>query len=547
MSILGLNLRNAIIARNNSRPTIRLVNDKYATKVALAEHHVPVPGTISLIRSRYELGEFDWNCLPESWALKPNRGRRGEGIMLADAWDGNGWRTASGSPLRRDAIRFQVERILDGEHSLEGLERDVAMFEPLIRPNHLLGAIVPEGLPDVRVICFGQEPLMAMTRLPTTASGGKANLHQGAIGAAIDMETGAVFRAMLGEDEVTHHPDTGFRLLGLQIPHWGEIVAAATRCGPALGLGYCGADIVLDRERGPLVIECNAYPGLQIQAINATGLKARLDAVARQDSSFWSRFQRSAHYHADFLSRERRLRQLGPAPLHPGFESIEDLLRMDGTPGFSMFSAFTKFFFDLGVDPALADEAEKAMRAGAWEERGVGPGDTMIVRTTAWSNLVVTGRIERQDTGEPCFRMTKVSAVHSAARRKGRFVATGPILIIDDEPLIADYLADELVHAGHTAHCAHDGESARQRLAQEIPAAILLDHSLPDTDGVTLLRAIRKDPRLTDVPVLMITGNNGFDLIHEAFAAGADEYLVKPFDAVEVVARLERLASAAKS
>jgi len=293
---LGLNLRNAIIARNTPRAAVRLVNDKYTTKVALAAHDVPVPPTIAMFANRRDLAEFDWDGLPDAWALKPNRGRRGEGILLADARLQDGWRTASGQELSRDRIRFRIERILDGEHSLEGLERDSAMVERLIRPHPLLAEVVPEGLPDVRIVCLGEEPLMAMARLPTVASGGKANLHQDAIGAAIDLESGEVFRAMLGCRIVTHHPDTGCVLGGIKIPCWTEILATARRCARALGLGYFGADIVLDQEQGPLVIECNALPGLQIQVINAVGLKSRLDAVTSRPIGLWNVFRLSARY-----------------------------------------------------------------------------------------------------------------------------------------------------------------------------------------------------------------------------------------------------------
>ena len=174
MTVLGMNQRNFIIAKNNPRKSIRLVNDKYRTKVVLAEAAVPVPGTIALIESLDDLEKFSWADLPDTWALKPNRGMRGEGILLASRRDGEDWRTASGRLLARDEIRFHIERILDAEYSLEGLDRDAAMIEPLIVPHPLLQEVVPEGLPDTRIICLGEEPLMAMMRVPTRASDGKA-------------------------------------------------------------------------------------------------------------------------------------------------------------------------------------------------------------------------------------------------------------------------------------------------------------------------------------------------------------------------------------
>jgi hypothetical protein len=71
-------------------------------------------------------------------------------------------------------------------------------------------------------------------------------------------------------------------LTGEAIPYWAETVAAARRCSAALDLGYVGVDLVIDAERGVQVLECNAYPGLEIQNINGAGLGSRIDAVLRQ-------------------------------------------------------------------------------------------------------------------------------------------------------------------------------------------------------------------------------------------------------------------------
>ena len=279
--VLGLNRRNWLIARYNPRFAIHSVNDKFRTKERLAEHGVPVPQTLALLENREQLTEFDLDRLPEAWAMKPNHGRRGEGILLISGRDESGWKTVSGMELSRERIIAHASHILDGEHSLDGAHSDSAIVEPLIRTHPVLARIVHYGLPDVRIICFGPVPLMAMVRLPTNASGGKANLHQGAIGAAVNFKSGKIFRAVLHGESIARHPDTGIELVGKELPLWDEIVDAASRCAGALKLGYVGVDAVLDDEKGVMVLECNAHPGIEIQNINAQGLWPRVKAAQR--------------------------------------------------------------------------------------------------------------------------------------------------------------------------------------------------------------------------------------------------------------------------
>jgi alpha-L-glutamate ligase-like protein len=279
MSILGMNHRNALIQRYNPREAIKRVNMKFQTKQRLAGAGVPVPQTLALIGSVTELAEFDSGSLPDAFAVKPNRGRRGEGVILVDGRTEHGWRQLNGETLTTKMLADHVNRIMDGEMSLEGSNSDAALFEPLIRTHPDFARLVPYGLPDIRIICFGHEPLMAMTRLPTVESRGRANLHQGAVGAAIDLRRGEIFRAVLGTRAVENHPSTGERLSGQRIPYWNEVVEAARRCSAPLGLGYVGVDIVIDAEAGVQVLECNAFPGLEIQNVNGAGLGDRLAEV----------------------------------------------------------------------------------------------------------------------------------------------------------------------------------------------------------------------------------------------------------------------------
>jgi alpha-L-glutamate ligase-like protein len=281
MPVLGMNRRNALIAKLNPREAIKGVNQKFETKERLAASGVPVPPTLALIADENQAAAFDFDSLPDAFAVKPNRGRRGEGVILVDGRTEGGWRQLNGETLTPRMLRAHVTRILAGELSLEGSNTDAALFEPLIRTHPAFARLVPYGLPDIRIICLGDAPLMAMTRLPTVESRGRANLHQGAVGAAIDLRDGRIFRAVLGQEPVLDHPSTGAGLIGESIPHWRAVVDAARRCSGALGLGYVGVDLVIDEARGVQVLECNAYPGLEIQNVNAAGLAGRIAAVER--------------------------------------------------------------------------------------------------------------------------------------------------------------------------------------------------------------------------------------------------------------------------
>jgi alpha-L-glutamate ligase-like protein len=140
-------------------------------------------------------------------------------------------------------------------------------------------SVAVEGTPDVRVIVYRGVPVMAMIRLPTTRSEGRANLHQGAVAAAVDLETGVTYGGVCENRSVTRHPDTKQPIAGIEIPQWRELLDAAMRMGDALEMGYVGIDFVIDINMGPVVLEANARPGLAIQLAHGEGILPRLAFV----------------------------------------------------------------------------------------------------------------------------------------------------------------------------------------------------------------------------------------------------------------------------
>jgi alpha-L-glutamate ligase-like protein len=125
-------------------------------------------------------------------------------------------------------------------------------------------------------------PVMSMTRLPTHRSRGRANLHQGAIGAGVELASGQIVHAVLDNAPVSHHPDTQRPLLGVGVPSFARVLEIAVAATDETGLGYVGADVVIDARRGPVILELNARPGLAIQAANRAGLVPRLRAVSEK-------------------------------------------------------------------------------------------------------------------------------------------------------------------------------------------------------------------------------------------------------------------------
>ena len=191
------------------------------------------------------------------------------------------YRLINGQLIDDVELAHHVSNTISGQYSLGG-NADCALIEYCVQFDACFEAITYQGVPDIRIIVFRGFPVMAMVRLPTRQSGGKANLHQGAVGVGVDLATGVTLGGVLGHEAVGEHPDTGAPIAGVAIPGWDKILVLAARCHELAGLGYLGVDIVLDADLGPLILELNARPGLDIQIANRRGLKQRLDAVEAQ-------------------------------------------------------------------------------------------------------------------------------------------------------------------------------------------------------------------------------------------------------------------------
>ncbi|MEK7159041.1 MAG: sugar-transfer associated ATP-grasp domain-containing protein [Patescibacteria group bacterium] len=275
--ILGMNARNLSFVRpSNSKRKVALVDNKLRTKKVLEKHGLPVSKLITVMATRKELADFNWTSLPSSFVLKPNHGLGGEGIVVTfGKKKNNRWVLPNDKEASLADIMYHAANILDGDYSKADAP-DRALFEERIKIHPAFKLYSYKGIPDIRVIVYNRVPVMAMLRLPTKYSRGKANLHQGGICVGIDVSSGITTHAIQRNQLIEHLPDIKLKLRGLKIPNWNEILELAVKATIACGLNYVGVDIAIDREKGPLILELNAHPGLSIQIANLAPLKDRL-------------------------------------------------------------------------------------------------------------------------------------------------------------------------------------------------------------------------------------------------------------------------------
>jgi alpha-L-glutamate ligase-like protein len=280
LGILGMNERNAaFILDHNPRGRFPVVDSKLRMHNLCRQIGVPTPAVYGVVDSHSMLrrlaevlGDRD------DFVIKPNRGSAGRGVLVVVGRAGAGYVRHNGQKLRPEQLRQHLSDILSGMYSLGG-RPDQAMIQERLRLHPAFEPIAYKGIPDVRVIVYRDEPAMAMLRLPTKASNGRANLHQGGIGVGVDLASGLTHHAVQRNRFVFQHPDTGAPVVGMRVPYWDEVLTTSRRVAEAVGLGYIGVDVVVDEQQGPMLLEANARPGLAIQIANARGLLPRLAEI----------------------------------------------------------------------------------------------------------------------------------------------------------------------------------------------------------------------------------------------------------------------------
>ena len=287
--VMGVNRRNAeYTLKYNSRDCYPQVDDKLQTKKLALKAGIAVPELYGVFETESEVRNLERiiQSIPD-FVIKPARGSGGNGILVVSGRTKELFRKSDGVLMNMDEVKYHLFNVISGLYSLGG-QPDKALIEYRVQFDPVFENISYQGVPDIRVIVFLGVPVMSMVRLPTRMSGGKANLHQGAIGAGIDIASGKTLTAVWKDNIVSEHPDTGNPVSGIKIPNWENLLKIAARCNALTGLGYIGVDLVLDKAKGPLILEMNARPGLNIQIANRAGLLPRLKLVERHNRDLLS-------------------------------------------------------------------------------------------------------------------------------------------------------------------------------------------------------------------------------------------------------------------
>lgn len=278
--LLGINARNSLYLSRSSNKVKAIVRSKYATKILLRDNNIATAEIYGILGTHEDIVDFNWQNLVKDFVIKPTNGYAGTGVVAfrgkiaEDTWIdmlGNKWSLAD--------IKLHCDDILSGQYSIHGLNHNVIIEERVpIHPKLLKYSY--KGTPDIRVVVFNSVPVMAMLRLPTEESGGRANVTQGAIAVGVDIATGITTHAVAHKSEpINYLPETKKKLNGIIIPEWNSILETAVTASNAAELHFAGVDIFIHKDKGPMVVEINAAPGLSIQAANRAGLRRRLERV----------------------------------------------------------------------------------------------------------------------------------------------------------------------------------------------------------------------------------------------------------------------------
>ena len=276
--ILGINARNLIYIRAyNPKKAVMLADSKLKTKNFLAARDIPVAKLYAAIEGKKQLENFDWSTLPSSFVVKPNAGYGGEGILVIKGKKGSNWIKSNDTIMTQEELAGHISDILDGRYSLADIS-DIALFEQRLEAPDLLKKMSYKGLPDIRIVTHNLIPVMAMLRVPTEESQGKANIHLGGIGIGIDIAKGELTHITQYNKKIDGIPGFG-EVRGIKIPHWEEFLLIASKVQQITNLGFAAIDLVLDKNMGPALLEINARAGLAVQIANLAPLRRRLERI----------------------------------------------------------------------------------------------------------------------------------------------------------------------------------------------------------------------------------------------------------------------------
>ncbi len=275
--ILGINARNLnYVSKYNPKVSKKFADNKLYTKNFLSSRGLKTAKLYHVLNSTTDLKNLNPQSLPEKFVIKPNHGFGGEGIIVIKDVKNGRFITSSDNTLSWETINLHCNSILEGKYAISGTT-DQVLIEEHLESHEYLSKYTYKGLPDIRVIVFNMIPVIAMLRLPTKESDGKANLHLGAVGLGIDIGTGKTTYCVKNNKYISKLWN-GEKVNTLTIPKWNHILEMACRAQQISKIGFLAVDLVLTTT-GTKILELNARAGLAVQIANKAALKNRLHKV----------------------------------------------------------------------------------------------------------------------------------------------------------------------------------------------------------------------------------------------------------------------------
>ncbi|MFO0983154.1 MAG: response regulator [Planctomycetota bacterium] len=225
------------------------------------------------------------------------------------------------------------------------------------------------------------------------------------------------------------------------------------------------------------------------------------------------------------------VRTLDPSAAAPGAPALRafDMLVLSATPAAAQCSPWLQ-------PEQLANSTKPLLLIGPANALGQ---HLLLARNPALDFLLVPWQPE-----EFLLRAARTLAAAGAARNPGEEAtkqAVATVAVADDDATTVALVKATIERHGFKCLAATDGATMMETIRRTLPSAVIVDGNMPNMDGFEVLAAMRGDPRLKSIPVLMLTALNDEADVMRGFGLGADDYVVKPFNPMELVARLTRL------
>ncbi len=212
-------------------------------------------------------------------------------------------------------------------------------------------------------------------------------------------------------------------------------------------------------------------------------------------------------------------------------------------PGLNPFARFDGCIIDAGVGANNSTAPEETIARIHKPALLIGSGEQMMKHALAVADNRHDFLVRPYETEElllRVFRIVRNAGTENDVVRPTQRSAGRRVLVADDDQAATILISTVLRHAGFICEFARDGRSALKLARESVPDLLLLDVGLPEMDGFAVLSAVRNDPAICKLPIIVVTGRNNEDDIVKGFALGADDYITKPFISGEMTSRVNR-------